>query len=180
MTLDALKALVEAGLDAINFDLKGNEEFVSKYCDAKVEIVWRNAIQAKKLGLWVELTTLVIPGFNDSEDSLRSIARRIVKDLGKDTPWHVSRFYPSYKFEHVPITPSETLEKVFKIGKEEGLNFVYVGNILGHKSESTFCPRCNETLIKRYGFDVVEYKITRDNKCSKCGEKISIVGKYVS
>lgn len=177
MTLDALKMLVEAGLDAMNLDIKGEKEFVARHCGGDVEKVWRNVKEAKKLGVWVELTTLVIPGHNDSDKDLRSIARKIV-EIDKDIPWHVSRFYPAYKFEHVPITPSETLERVYKIGKEEGLKFVYVGNILGHKLESTYCPNCNETLIERYGFDVLNYKITRDNKCPKCGEKISIVGKY--
>jgi len=178
MTLEALKALAEAGMDAMNIDIKGDNEFVKKHCGADNEKVWRNTEEAKKLGVWIELTTLVIPGYNDSEKSLKSIARRIVK-IDKNMPWHVSRFYPAWKFEHVPITPSETLEKAYKIGKEAGLRFVYVGNILGHKLESTYCPNCNEKLIERYGFDVLEYKIT-DGKCPKCKEKIPIVGKYIS
>lgn len=174
MTLDALKALVRAGLDAINIDIKGDKEFVKKYCGADVEKVWRNVKEAVKLGVWIELTTLVIPGSNDSVKSLKYIAKRIA-EIDKNIPWHVSRFYPAYKFENIPPTPSEVLEKAYKIGKEEGLKFVYVGNILGHKLESTYCPNCNEKLIERHGFNVLDYKI-KDGKCLKCKEKIPVIG----
>lgn len=176
MTSDALKAVVESGLEAMNVDIKGDREFVKKYCGADDEKVWRNVKEAKKLGVWIELTTLVIPGFNDSDKSLRYIAKRIAS-IDKNIPWHVSRFYPAYKFEHVSITPNETLEKAYNIGKEGGLKFVYVGNILGNKLESTYCPNCNEMLIERHGFDVLNYRI-KDGKCPKCKEKISMVCGY--
>jgi pyruvate formate lyase activating enzyme len=179
MTQDALKMLVDDGLDAMNVDIKGDKEFVTRQCGADMDKVWRNVKEAKELGVWIELTTLVIPKFNDSDKSLLSIAKKIA-EIDKNIPWHVSRFYPAYKFEDVPVTSSETLEKAYRIGKKAGLRFIYVGNILGHKLESTYCPKCNEKLIERFGFDVSDCKITSDNKCPKCGEKIPIVGKCIS
>jgi pyruvate formate lyase activating enzyme len=174
MTSEALRAVIGAGLEAMNIDIKGDKEFVKKYCGADDEKVWRNVKEAKKLGMWIELTTLVIPGFNDSEKSLRYIAKRIA-EISKNIPWHVSRFYPAYKFESVPVTPSETLEKAYNIGKKEGLKFIYVGNILGNRLENTYCPKCNEKLIERYGFEVLNNKV-KDGKCPKCKEKIPVIG----
>ena len=177
-TPEALDLLLKAGCDAFNIDIKGDEEAVKKYCNANVEFVWQNAIQAKKKGAWVELTTLVIPGVNDDDACLREIAKRIHDDLGENTPWHISRYYPHYKFT-TPATSVETLEKTFNIGKEEGLKFIYVGNILGHKLENTYCPSCNKLLVKRFGFDVQSFNLKKNKKCPECGEKIPIVGKYI-
>ena len=173
MTSDALKTLVKSGLDAMNIDIKGDKNFVKKYCGADDEKILRNVKEARKLGVWIELTTLVIPKFNDSVKSLRYVAKRIV-DIDKNIPWHVSRFYPAWKFDNVPPTPSESLERAYKIGKEEGLKFIYVGNIAGNKLESTYCPKCNEKLIERYGFEILKNKI-KNGKCPKCKEKIPIV-----
>jgi len=178
MTSDALKMLIDAGLDALNVDIKGCKDEVSRFCGADVEYVWRNCIEAKRLGAHVEITTLVVTGVNDDLECLRSIAQRIVKDLGENTPWHVTRYYPAYKY-HAPPPKVEFLEEVRKIGLEEGLNYVYLGNVPGHPWENTYCPNCGELLIKRYIFDVVKYNLTEKNECPKCGEKIPIVGKYV-
>ncbi len=179
MTEKALKTLVEAGLDAINIDIKGDEKAVKKYCGVDVNYVWRNAKKAKEMGAHVELTTLVIPGVNDSEEVLREIAKRIARELGEDTPWHVTRYYPCYKF-NAPPTPVSTLERAREIGVEEGLRFVYIGNVPGHKWENTYCPSCGELLIKRHIFDIVKYNLTDENKCPRCGEKIPIRGRFVS
>ena len=176
-TLEALKLLLKSGCDAFNIDIKGDEKTVKKYCKADVEFVWQNTVEARKKGAWVELTTLVIPGVNDKEECLRGIARRIHDDAGNDTPWHISRYYPQYKFTNPP-TPVETLEKAFKIGKEEELKFIYVGNVPGHK-ENTYCPSCKKLLIERFGFDVLSFNLTKDKKCPKCGEKIPIIGKFI-
>jgi len=178
MTLDALRMLIDAGLDALNVDIKGCKDEVSRFCGANVEYVWRNCIKAKRLGAHVEITTLIVTGVNDDLECLRSIAQRIVKDLGENTPWHVTRYYPAYKY-HAPPPKVEFLEEVRKIGLEEGLNYVYLGNVPGHPWENTYCPNCRELLIKRYIFDVVKYNLTEKNECPKCGEKIPIVGKYV-
>lgn len=178
MTEEALDLLIEAGLDAMNIDIKGEDKIVQKYCGAEVEKVWRNAKKAKNKGVWIEITTLVIPGINDDEKTLRSIAQRIREELGKDTPWHVNRYYPAYKFEwevYVPPTPVKTLEKAIKIGKEEGLEYVYCGNVLGHPLESTYCPECKSLLIKRYGLKLTKNNLGKDKKCPQCGKEIPII-----
>lgn len=179
MTREALEMLVAHGLDAMNIDTKGEAEAVKKFCTADVDIVWRNAALAKERGVWVELTTLVIPGVNDAEDGLWRIARRIKRELGDDTPWHLSGYYPAYKFNretYVPPTPVSTLEKARDIGIAERLKYVYTGNVPGHPYENTYCPRCQRLLIERYGFSVTRYCVTRDKHCPACGEEITVVG----
>jgi len=179
MTLSALNALVAHGLDAMNIDVKGEADIVRRFCTAEVDVVWRNAARAKECGVWVELTTLVIPGVNDTEDALSRIARRIKGELGIDTPWHLSGYYPAYKFRnesYVPPTPLTTLEKARHIGMTEGLRYVYVGNVPGHPYENTCCPGCHQVLIGRHGFSITRYKVTPDNHCPYCGQEIPIVG----
>jgi len=167
MTSEALQLLIEAGLDAINVDLKGDSETVRRYCSADVEVVWRNCQAAKKAGGWIEITTLVIPTVNDDEHSLTGIARRIREELGADTPWHVSGYYPAYRFTASP-TPVRTLEYAHGIGRQEGLQFVYVGNVPGHQHESTYCPKCGELLIRRHGLSMLEYRM-KAGRCPQCG-----------
>jgi pyruvate formate lyase activating enzyme len=182
MSTKALDILIAHGLEAMNIDIKGEAEAVRRFCNADVNMVWRNAVRAKEQGVWVELTTLVIPGVNDTDKGLHGIARRIKTELGDSTPWHLSGYYPAYKFSHesyVPPTPTSTLEKARDIGREEGLKYVYAGNIPGHPYENTFCPRCNHSLIQRYGFTVTSYEVTRDKHCPKCGEEIPIIGEPV-
>jgi pyruvate formate lyase activating enzyme len=176
-TPEALKLLLKSGCDAFNIDIKGDKEAVKKYCKADVKFIWQNTIEAKKKGAWVELTTLIIPGVNDDKVCLREIAKRIHDEVGDNTPWHISRYYPCYHFTK-SSTPVKTLEKAFEIGKNEGLKFIYVGNVPGHK-ENTYCPSCEKLLIERFGFDVLSFNLTKDKKCPKCGEKIPIIGKFI-
>jgi len=176
-TPETLKLLLKSGCDAFNIDIKGDKEAVKKYCRADVEFVWQNSIEARKKGAWVELTTLVIPGVNDDDECLRGIARRIHDEVGDDTPWHVSRYYPCYKMNNPP-TPVKTLEKAYKIGKNEGLKYIYVGNVPGHL-ENTYCPSCGKLLIERFGFDVQSFNLKKDKKCPECREKIPIIGKFI-
>ncbi|MFQ6121708.1 MAG: AmmeMemoRadiSam system radical SAM enzyme [Dehalococcoidales bacterium] len=179
MTRQALDRLVAHGLDAMNIDIKGEAEVVRRFCGTNVNVVWRNAIRAKRKGVWVELTTLVIPGVNDSEDGLRRIARRIKKELGEDTPWHLSGYYPAYKFSvepYVPPTPLPTLEKARDIGIAEGLKYVYIGNVPGHPYENTYCPGCKQSLIERYGFSITTYNVSLNKHCPYCGQEIPIIG----
>ncbi len=174
MTLEALRLLIDAGLDAMNVDIKGSHEAVRKFCGVDVEKVWRNCQFAKGHGVHVEVTTLVIPTVNDDETTLRSIARRIATELGVDTPWHVTAYYPAYLF-NAPPTPVSTLERAYHIGREEGLRFVYLGNVPGHPYENTYCPRCGALLIQRFGVRMAK-NLMRGDECPQCGEKLPIIG----
>lgn len=179
MSLDALRALAEHHMDAIKFDVKGDEKAVREYCGADVEVVWRNALEAKRLGMHVEIVNLVIPGVNDRDDVTREIAVRTRK-LGVETPLHFTQFYPAYKSAEFGLknaTTTRTLERARMIAIDEGLRFVYVGNVINHPYENTYCPNCGELLIKRFVFSVLEYNVTKDKACPSCNEKIPIVGK---
>jgi pyruvate formate lyase activating enzyme len=172
MTEAALDRLIKAGLDAMNVDVKGDAESVRRYCKGvDVEVVWRNCRAARQAGVHVEITTLVVPTVNDDEATLRGIATRIASELGPSTPWHVSGYYPAYRFT-VPRTPMATLERARAIGREAGLDFVYIGNVLGHPAENTYCPRCEALLIQRYGLSVIR-NVLRSGACPKCGSPIA-------
>jgi pyruvate formate lyase activating enzyme len=182
MTSETLRLLVKHGLDAVNFDMKGDKEAVRKYCGADVEKVWRNIGESERLGVHVEITTLVIPGVNDDEECLHGIASRIRRETNENTPWHITQYYPAYKALEIGLypsrTPVETLEKAWQIGKEEGLNYVYAGNIPGHRLENAYCHNCNALLIERFGFNLVDYRVSPNNTCPECEEQIPIVGEH--
>jgi len=136
------------------------------------------AIRAKsKWDMHVEIITNVVPGYNDDIEELHEIAGWIVQNLGDETPWHISRFHPYLDLSHVPSTPISTLETARKIGVEEGLKYVYTGNVPGHKWENTYCHSCGEMLIERVGFGVKTFEI-KDGMCTKCGANIPIVGGF--
>jgi len=178
MTERALRALAEAGMDAIKFDMKGGPGAYERYCSARADVVWRNIRLARQLGLHVEVVTLVIPGVNDDEGTIRWIASNVLKNAGEDTPLHFTRYYPAYKFD-APPTPVETLAWAHKLAREEGLNFVYIGNVPGHPLENTYCPDCGQLLIERYGFSILRYELTPDKRCPRCGREIPILGERV-
>ncbi|MHA1754389.1 MAG: AmmeMemoRadiSam system radical SAM enzyme [Candidatus Odinarchaeia archaeon] len=179
MTGEALRLLKNSGLDAINFDIKGGSGAVKKFCGADVEFVWENIKLAKKLGIWIELTTLIIPGVNDEFTTLDNIANRIAVEIDPDTPWHITRYFPAFKALEFGLsskpTPLKTLERAWEIGKKNGLKFVYIGNVPGHKYENTFCPNCGKLLIKRDVYDIVINNLTSENSCPNCGEEIPII-----
>ncbi len=181
MTEKALDLLIGAGLEAMNVDIKGNAEAVKKHCGADVEKVWRTCRRAVEAGVWVEITTLVIPTVNDDEETLGRIASRIRRELGQEVPWHLSAYYPAYKFL-APPTSAKTLERAHDIGKQEGLAYIYVGNLPGHPYEHTYCPGCGQLLIERqqrtFVFGVRRYKV-EDGHCPDCGLAIPIVGEKV-
>jgi pyruvate formate lyase activating enzyme len=170
MTPEALELLVESGLDAVNVDVKGDAEAVRLWCGADVAKVWRNCKLALQEGVWLEITTLVIPGINDDDGVLRSIASRIVADLGLDVPWHISGYSPAYQFS-APSTPLRTLERAWRIGREEGLRFVYLGNVQGHRLENTYCCECEALLIQRWGLRVRERRLDQ-GRCPDCGRTV--------
>ena len=158
-------------LDAGNVDLKAfRDETYRKMCGARLEPVLDTIRRYKELGIWLEVTTLVVPTVNDSEEELREIAG-FIADVDVAIPWHISQFYPQYKFLDAPPTPVEVLHRAREIGIEEGLRYVYEGNIPGMGNENTYCYRCKELLIKRFGFSIIENRI-EDGKCFNCGAEI--------
>lgn len=172
MSSEALQLLVEAGLDAINIDIKADAEAVKKYCrQIDQEKVWANCRAALAQKVHLELTTLVIPGVNDSEEVLSGIAARIVKDLGASVPWHLSAYYPAWRFS-APPTPQQTLERAWQIGRAAGLHFVYIGNLPGHSAQNTYCPSCGALLIMRVALATVRNRL-RKGRCFRCGLAIA-------
>ena len=158
-------------LDGINIDIKGfTDDFYKKVCKARLQPVLDNVRLMFDLGVWVEVTTLLIPGLNDSPEELRDIAR-FVKGVDPGIPWHVTAFYPTYKMTDRKPTPVETLRMARDIGLEEGLRFVYEGNIPGEGGENTYCPSCKTELITRFGFSIRQNRLA-NGCCSDCGEKI--------
>jgi pyruvate formate lyase activating enzyme len=123
------------------------------------------------LGIWTEITTLIIPSLNDSEEELQQIAEFISEEVGTDTPWHISQFYPTYKLMDMSRTPVSTLRKARQIGQEAGLKYVYEGNVPGEDGENTYCPNCHKLLIRRFRYSINENKI-KNSKCSYCGAEI--------
>ncbi len=163
-------------LDAANVDLKAfSDDFYKKMCKARLAPVLETLKKMKALDIFVEVTTLLIPGLNDDPEELKALAAFIVNELGDDTPWHVSRFHPTYKLTDRPATPLETLLMARDTGLNAGLKYVYTGNVFGENSENTFCYSCGQKLIDRRGFRVAKNKII-DNKCPDCGALIHGVG----
>ncbi|MBR9699983.1 AmmeMemoRadiSam system radical SAM enzyme [Candidatus Woesearchaeota archaeon] len=158
-------------LDAMNIDLKAfKEESYKKVCHTHLQPVLETIEAVAKEKIWLEITTLVIPGFNDSAEELKDIAS-FIAGLDKKIPWHVTAFHPEYKMMNNPPTTAKALVKARKIGKDAGLRYVYTGNIPGMDYESTFCPQCEHIVIKRFGMGVEENRL-RDGKCWNCNEKI--------
>ncbi|MEM3728390.1 MAG: AmmeMemoRadiSam system radical SAM enzyme [Candidatus Bathyarchaeia archaeon] len=179
MALEALKSLRDAGMDGLKIDIKGDHETYIRYCGgADVEKVWRNAAEAKRLGLHVEIVNLVVSGVNDSENILRWVIEKHLKYVGPETPLHFTRYFPAYKFYNPP-TKVETLERAYEMARKAGVLYPYIGNVAGHRYENTYCPNCGETLIKRYGYYVLKYAVTEDKKCPTCGTIIPIIGQYL-
>jgi len=169
ITPEALKA-IKPYLDAANIDLKSlSDDFYKKICGARLQPILDSIRLYRELGIWIEITTLVIPTYNDSEEEIKGIARFIL-ELGADVPWHISQYYPTYKLNDQPRTPVETLVKARKIGLDMGLRYVYVGNVPAGEGEHTYCYRCGKLLIGRTGFSITEYHV-KDGKCSNCGAR---------
>jgi pyruvate formate lyase activating enzyme len=174
MSLEALRMLKDAGMHAINFDVKGCKKEVMSYCNANVDIVWRNIREAKRLAMHVEVVCLIIPTVNDSEDSIKEIVSKHLKETDEFTPIHFTRFYPNYKMLDKPITPIETLERAYELARKEGINYAYIGNVLGHRFENTYCHNCGKLIIERYGFSIVKFKV-KEGKCEYCGVNLPII-----
>lgn len=158
--------------DAVTIDLKGfTEKFYSEVSSAQLQPVLQTLKTIKEKGIHLEIVNLIIPTFNDNPDDIRRMCVWIKDNLGSDTPLHFSRFSPAYKLTALPLTPVETLEMAYNIAKEAGLNYVTIGNLPGHKYNSTFCPKCRKRLIYRIHFNVLENNLI-EGKCKFCKKDI--------
>ncbi len=167
--LDYLKPV----LSGFKVDLKSMQESQYKALGARLQPVLDSIVKARQLGLWVEVVTLVIPGFNDDSAELWDAAR-FIASTSADIPWHVTAYHPQYRHE-APPTSVEILQRAADIGQEAGLHYVYAGNLPGRVGslEDTFCPKCTKLLVKRRGYTVHEYHISADGKCPQCGTAIA-------
>ncbi len=171
MTREAL-VMIEPYLDAANVDLKAfNDDYYKKICGADLKHVRATLKSMKSLGIFVEVTTLVVPDLNDDPSELNELAAFIAQDLGTETPWHISRFHPTFKLTDRPSTPVQTLTTAREIGLSAGLKYVYTGNVPGNVAENTFCYSCGETVIERWGFQVGNLRL-KNGKCTQCGADI--------
>lgn len=157
-------------IHAANIDLKSfRDAFYKEQCQARLKPVLNTLKHVRKLGWWLEVTTLLIPDLNDSYDEMAEMALFIKEELSPQTPWHLSRFHPAYKLMDRSVTPVETLERAWQIGRDAGLEYVYVGNVPGHDGNHTICPHCSRTMIKRRGFFVDEMSPV----CKECGKELA-------
>jgi pyruvate formate lyase activating enzyme len=171
MTEEMLETL-HPYLDAANVDLKGFRDAVyRRYIGARLQPVLDSLRKIKELGIWVEVTTLIIPGVNDEVEELQDAARFLADELGPDTPWHISRFTPAYRMADVQPTPVRVLLQAQEIGREAGLHYVYVGNVPGESNTS--CHVCGRLLIRRRGFRVIANEVTPAGRCPECGTPVA-------
>ncbi|MBN1249240.1 MAG: AmmeMemoRadiSam system radical SAM enzyme [Anaerolineae bacterium] len=172
---EAMLEVAHPYLDAANVDLKAfRDETYRQYVGARLQPVLDSLKQMKSLGIWVEVTTLLIPTLNDDPGELKEAAEFIAEELGVETPWHLSRFYPTYKLQDVPPTPESTVTRAVEIGKEAGLRYVYGGNT--RQSQNTTCHSCGELLIRRSGYTIGKNVVTPDGCCPTCKTPVAGLG----
>ncbi|MBM3286570.1 MAG: AmmeMemoRadiSam system radical SAM enzyme [Candidatus Eisenbacteria bacterium] len=159
-------------LSGVKIDLKGfTESFYRDVCDGELKPVLRTLEILKETGIWFEIVVLVVPTLNDDEGSMRGLCEWVARTLGPEVPLHFTRFHPMYRLQNLPSTPIGTLERIHGYAREAGLHFAYVGNAPGHPAESTYCPGCGKTLIKRVGYTIMETAL-KGGSCSSCGRAI--------
>jgi len=172
--------ILEQFLDCLTVDFKGNGEtsFVQRYIGVpSAQPIFDSLLEIKrKTKIHIEITDLVVPIVGDNLEAARKLSRWIHDNLGPDTPLHFLRFHPDYKMMDFPHTPIPTLEKHYEVAKEEGLRYVYLGNVPGHRYENTYCAECGFPVVERYGFYIVGWNLDKDNRCPRCGAKIPIYG----
>src|SRR5437773_8338258 len=168
-------------LDCVTVDFKGSGEtnFVRNYINIpNADPIFQTLLDTRDTKkIHIEITDLIVPQVGDDLNAARKLSKWVYDNLGPDTPIHFLRFHPDYKMMEFPWTPVETLEKHCAVAKEEGLKYVYIGNVSGHPLEHTYCPGCGAVAIKRYGFDITGWYLDKDNKCKKCGYKLAIFGR---
>lgn len=178
MTPEAVKTIAPY-LDAATVDFKGgaDPEFYRTFSAVpSVEPIFQALKEMKRNDIHVEITNLVVPKSGDSIQRVKQLATWIKESLGKDTPFHLLRFHPDFQLTTIPSTSIQVLEKTYVTAKDAGLNYVYIGNVAGHPCENTYCPNCNEMLIKRYNFEITKWNLTKDMRCPVCGHEIPIKG----
>lgn len=163
-------------LDAANIDLKGlSEKFYVDLCEAHLQPVLENIIRMHEAQIHIEITNLMIPGYNDSEEDIKSLVKFMVEEVGPDVPLHFTRFFPQYQMQQLPPTDIKILEKAHQIAKDAGMKYVYLGNAPSIDGENTYCPECGEAVIKRDGFSVLGLKIKESGTCPQCRANLNIV-----
>ncbi len=180
MTPEAVETIAPY-LDAATVDFKGggDPEFYKKFSAVpSVEPIYESLREMKKHDIHVEITNLVVPGIGDSMERISELASWTSENLGEDTPFHLLRFHPDYNLNTVRSTEIRTLEKAYEAARESGLNYVYLGNVPGHRYENTYCPECQEMLIKRYGFSIVSWNLTDQMRCPDCGRDLVVIGRF--
>ncbi len=164
-------------IDAYRVDIKAfNNDIYNDLCKVPdMKTILDGTVRMKqKWGKHVEIVTNIIPKVNDDRSQLESIAEWIVTNLGKDTPWHITRYFPQINYSEKPITPESTLEMAYEIGTDAGLEYVYVGNSTDTELSNTFCPGCGTMVIERKGYDLISYDLDADAKCTFCGKLVNV------
>ncbi len=175
LTMDAMKLLIESGLDGLNIDIKGCPEAHKHVLKAvKPDAIFKNAEYLIKNGIHLEMVFLIVPGFNDDPECIEWVIKEHYNRLGVDIPLHINRYYPAYKY-YKPSTSIRKLLYAYETAKKYGLKYVYIGNIWNKKYETTYCPKCGCPLIIRDGYRVIESRLDGD-RCRRCGEKIYLTG----
>lgn len=173
---EPLKALAQY-LDAANIDLKGfSDEYYAEISEGSLAPVLNSLKVLKKEGVHIEVTTLLLSGFNDDEESLRKMCLWIKDNLGPDTPLHFSRFFPMYKLTSLNPTPVESLQRARGIATASGLRYVYIGNIPANPAENTYCPGCGKIVIERRGYFIAQNNL-EEGRCKFCGKEIKGIWK---
>ncbi len=179
MTPEAVRTIAPY-LDAATVDFKGGADpdfYRSVMAVPNVDHIYETLKELRLNGIHIEITNLVVPKTGDSLDRIRELAKWIKINLGPDTPFHLLRFHPEYKMTTVPATSVQEMEQALLTAKNQGLNYVYMGNVSGHPAENTYCPKCDTAVIKRSSFDITQWNLTNDMKCPVCGNQIPIKGK---
>ncbi len=180
MTREAVETIAPF-LDAATVDFKGagDKEFYREFSSVpSVEPIHECLLEMKRQNIHIEITNLVVPKIGDSLEQLRMLVKWIKNNLGEDTPLHLLAFRPQYKITDLPSTPVKTIEQSIQVAHEEGLHYVYAGNVPGHRSENTYCPKCGSPAIERLGLSILSWNLTPENKCAKCGNVIPVKGSY--
>lgn len=164
-------------VDAANIDLKAmTDEFYREVCSGTLKPVLNALVMAKAKGVWVEVTNLLIPTLNDKPEQIRQLVRWVRNNLGAETPVHFSRFFPRHRMLNLPPTSLKTLDTAREIAMEEGLQYIYIGNIASKEGQNTYCPNCRSLILERSGYNILQNNL-KDGSCPKCGNRIHGVWK---